>query len=102
MGSVVTLFAILNQTIKSINNLQARVDEYLEWQHLNTRMMCAQYFIHRWLMPMQTKKLDEKKVAGAEKQMVSCINDFERVGSHLLGFKASHQIKSVKIFLTFS
>jgi len=63
----------------SDSKAQARVDEYLEWQHLNTRMMCAQYFIHRWLMPMQTKKLDEKKVAGAEKQMVSCLNDFERV-----------------------
>lgn len=23
---------------------QARVDEYLEWQHTNTRAMCALYF----------------------------------------------------------
>ena len=58
---------------------QARVDEYLEWQHLNTRAHCATYFIHRWLIPMQTKKIDEKKVAAAEKTMISCLNDFERV-----------------------
>lgn len=24
---------------------QAKVDEYLEWQHLNTRLYCATYFI---------------------------------------------------------
>ena len=58
---------------------QARVDEYLEWQHLNTRAHCATYFIHRFLLPMQTKKIDEKKVAAAEKTMISCLNDFERV-----------------------
>ena len=58
---------------------QARVDEYMEWQHLNTRAHCATYFIHRWLIPMQTKKIDQKKVASAEKTMISCLDDFERV-----------------------
>ena len=33
-------------------------------------MMCAQYFINRWLQPMMTKKMDERKVAAAEKTMV--------------------------------
>ena len=28
---------------------------------------------------MQTKKIDEKKVAAAEKTMISCLDDFERV-----------------------
>lgn len=27
--------------------LQAKVDEYLEWQHLNTRLFCAMYFRHK-------------------------------------------------------
>eukprot|EP00092_Neocalanus_flemingeri_P034310 GFUD01037313.1.p1 GENE.GFUD01037313.1~~GFUD01037313.1.p1 ORF type:complete len:239 (+),score=80.54 GFUD01037313.1:147-863(+) len=58
---------------------QARVDEYLEWQHLNTRMMCAGYFLQRWLIPMTTRKFDEKKVAGAKKSMEACLDDFERV-----------------------
>jgi len=58
---------------------QARVDEYLEWQHLGTRMNCAGYFIARWLMPMTTKKFDEKAVAKAEKNMLGCLDDFERV-----------------------
>ena len=55
------------------------MDEYLEWQHLNTRAHCATYFIHKWLLPMQTKKLDEKKVAAAEITMSSCLEEFERV-----------------------
>ena len=63
----------------SDSKAQARVDEYLEWQHLNTRMMCAQYFIQRWLLPLQTKKLNEKKVAAAQKSMEACLDDFERV-----------------------
>merc|ERR1712210_250213 len=42
---------------------QARVDEYLEWQHLGTRFHCANYFIERWLKPMQTRKMDEAEIA---------------------------------------
>ena len=26
---------------------QAKVDEYLEWQHLNTRLFCAMFFRHK-------------------------------------------------------
>uniref|UniRef100_A0A1B0CM69 glutathione transferase n=1 Tax=Lutzomyia longipalpis TaxID=7200 RepID=A0A1B0CM69_LUTLO len=35
---------------------QARVDEYLEWQHLNTRISCALYFQLMWLKPLLTGK----------------------------------------------
>ena len=42
-------------------------------------MMCAQYFINRWLQPMMTKKMDERKVAAAEKTMVKCLDEFEGV-----------------------
>jgi len=58
---------------------QARVDEYLEWQHLGTRATCAGYFIERWLKPMMTKKVDEKKVAGALKAMETCLGELETV-----------------------
>jgi len=58
---------------------QARVDEYLEWQHLGTRFNCANYFVQRWLMPMTTKKMDEKKVAAALKGMEATLGDIETV-----------------------
>lgn len=63
----------------SDSKAQAKVDEYLEWQHLNTRMMCAGYFIERWLKPMMTKKFNEKSVAATKKTMEACLDDFERV-----------------------
>jgi len=58
---------------------QARVDEYLEWQHLGTRFHCANYFIERWLKPMQTRQMDEKKIAGALKGMENCLGEIETV-----------------------
>ncbi|KAA0196350.1 Glutathione S-Transferase Theta 1 [Hyalella azteca] len=33
---------------------QAYVDQYLEWQHANTRFGCAMYFQHKWLIPRMT------------------------------------------------
>jgi len=33
---------------------QAQVDEYLEWQHTNTRADCALYYLHKvWLNSVQ-------------------------------------------------
>merc|ERR1711874_726607 len=34
---------------------------------------CATYFIHRWLLPMQTKKLDEKTYVAGDKISVADI-----------------------------
>lgn len=31
---------------------RARVDEFLEWQHLTLRAGCASYFWYCWLLPM--------------------------------------------------
>ncbi|KAH8290921.1 hypothetical protein KR054_007149 [Drosophila jambulina] len=31
---------------------RARVDEFLEWQHLNIRLACSQYFRDAWLFPI--------------------------------------------------
>ncbi|TRY80481.1 hypothetical protein TCAL_02978 [Tigriopus californicus] len=42
---------------------QAKIDEYLHWQHLNTRAGCAMYFRTKWLMPMlKQSPADEAKV----------------------------------------
>ena len=27
--------------------IQAKVDQYMEWQHINTRASCAMYFQHK-------------------------------------------------------
>lgn len=59
---------------------QARVDEYLEWQHLNTRAQCAQYFRFRWLIPMMKQSApDEKMVAKLQKEMEQCLKNIEKI-----------------------
>ncbi|XP_075168355.1 glutathione S-transferase theta-1-like [Haematobia irritans] len=32
--------------------IRAKVDEFLEWQHLGLRLGCSSYFVHLWLLPM--------------------------------------------------
>lgn len=33
---------------------RALVDEYMEWQHNNTRMTCAMFFQTKWLIPLMS------------------------------------------------
>ncbi|KAF4518210.1 hypothetical protein B566_EDAN005935 [Ephemera danica] len=57
---------------------QAQVDEYLEWQHLNTRANCALFFRIKFLHPMVTGKLpSDKEVAKRQKLMEETLNKLE-------------------------
>jgi len=59
---------------------QARVDEYLEWQHLSTRVNCAMYFQKRWMMPFLKQKMpDEKTVALMKERMERTLSDIEKI-----------------------
>ncbi|XP_035772655.1 glutathione S-transferase theta-1-like [Anopheles albimanus] len=58
---------------------QARVDEYLEWQHHNTRATCATYFQYVWLRPrMMGSTVDPKRAEQYKSQMDSCLDFIER------------------------
>ncbi|XP_053677843.1 glutathione S-transferase theta-1-like [Anopheles nili] len=58
---------------------RARVDEYLEWQHHNTRASCAVYFQYLWLRPrMFGTKVDPKRAEQYKTQMESCLDFIER------------------------
>ncbi|KAJ9596348.1 hypothetical protein L9F63_012623 [Diploptera punctata] len=41
---------------------QAKIDEYLEWQHLDTRLNCSMYFIVKFLRPLITGQTPSKKI----------------------------------------
>lgn len=59
---------------------QSRVDEYLEWQHLNTRIFCAMYFRSKFLEPMmEGRPANEKQVARFKKDMLKCLDQIEKV-----------------------
>ncbi|PZC85733.1 hypothetical protein B5X24_HaOG200251 [Helicoverpa armigera] len=56
---------------------QARVEEFLEWQHAGLRLHCAMYFRVKYLNPiMFGKPVDAKSLVGYESRMVSALTDF--------------------------
>ena len=60
--------------------LQAKVDSYLAWQHMNTRMNCSRYFLVSWLVPLMTQlPVDTKKQESALLGMEKTLDDIERV-----------------------
>ncbi|XP_058798019.1 uncharacterized protein LOC131668137 [Phymastichus coffea] len=72
---------------------QARVDEYLEWQHLNTRLHCASYFWIKYLLPkMQGEPPKPNKVAQYEERMIECLDQIEKVWLYDKMFLAGYQI----------
>nr|AVT42200.1 glutathione S-transferase t1 [Lissorhoptrus oryzophilus] len=57
---------------------QAKVDEYLEWQHTNTRLHCASYFVYKWLIPNMTQSPpDANEVSKHESNMLTCLDQIE-------------------------
>ncbi|XP_023017115.1 glutathione S-transferase theta-1 [Leptinotarsa decemlineata] len=59
---------------------QAKVDELLEWQHLNIRLNCSTYFITKFTIPLKTGKDPvPEKVEKAKKYMVKSLSDFEEL-----------------------
>ncbi|KAL0272169.1 UNVERIFIED_CONTAM: hypothetical protein PYX00_005248 [Menopon gallinae] len=59
---------------------QARVDEFLEWQHIGARAPLAMYFRTLFLVPMVTgKPADEAKVLSWKKKMETALDEIENV-----------------------
>ncbi|KAJ8941749.1 hypothetical protein NQ314_010286 [Rhamnusium bicolor] len=56
---------------------QAKMDEFLEWQHLNLRAFCTLYFQIKWLQPMITgKQPTPEQLNKSEDDMVNTLNRF--------------------------
>ncbi|XP_043505352.1 glutathione S-transferase theta-1-like isoform X4 [Polistes fuscatus] len=59
---------------------QAKVDEYLEWQHLNTRINCASYFFFTYLKPLQTGKSSKpEQIEKYKERMLACLDLIENI-----------------------
>ncbi|XP_045460007.1 glutathione S-transferase theta-1 [Harmonia axyridis] len=59
---------------------QALVDEYLEWQHTNTRLFCAQYAYYKAIVPMMTgRDPDLNLVAKHEKGIRRTMDTIENI-----------------------
>lgn len=59
---------------------QLKVDQYLDWQHVNTRVSCAMFFRSKWLLPIMTgKPVDHAKVKSWQGKMEATLDDIENV-----------------------
>lgn len=57
---------------------QARVEEFLEWQHTGLRLHCAMYFRVKYLNPvMFGKPTDAKTLEGYESRMEAALTEFD-------------------------
>lgn len=65
-----------------INDLlnQQKIDQYLHWQHLNTRLSCAMYFQSKWLIPLMTQSpVNDHEVSKYWTKMQKALDDLEQV-----------------------
>lgn len=60
---------------------RGHIDEYLEWQHLNTRMTCSYYYILKYLKPRTTGREpgDDQIVGSSLRQMEDTLDTIERL-----------------------
>ncbi|ODN03559.1 Glutathione S-transferase theta-2 [Orchesella cincta] len=59
---------------------QAKVDEYLEWQHLNVRTFGTLYFAEKYIVPRTTKQPpNEKRAANFLKHYIAVLNQVETI-----------------------
>ncbi|XP_025155514.1 glutathione S-transferase theta-3 isoform X3 [Harpegnathos saltator] len=73
-------FKVDDRWYPSDSKLQAKVDEYLEWQHLNTRLHAATYFLIQFLLPLIKGRAPKaEKVAESEKRLNDCLDLIENV-----------------------
>ncbi|XP_076646350.1 glutathione S-transferase theta-1 [Halictus rubicundus] len=73
-------FTVADHWYPKDSKAQAKVDEYLEWQHLNTRYHCALYFQKKYLMPiMKAQPTPAEVIAKYEKRMINCLDVLENI-----------------------
>lgn len=60
---------------------RARVDEFLEWQHLTIRLACGKYFLDSWLLPINgiAPKPKPENIEQLIKQVESNLGLLERL-----------------------
>ncbi|XP_015922700.2 glutathione S-transferase theta-1 isoform X1 [Parasteatoda tepidariorum] len=72
-------YKILDNWYPKDSKRQAKVDEYLEWQHLNTRLFGSMIFRERVITPLMTQKpINEEKIKFYKDGFQNVLKDIER------------------------
>ncbi|XP_058444862.1 glutathione S-transferase theta-1-like [Malaya genurostris] len=56
---------------------RARVDEYLEWQHCNTRAHCSSYVRYVWRGPLRGEPMEKRTAERLRAEMIACLDFIE-------------------------
>ncbi|XP_076680069.1 glutathione S-transferase theta-1 isoform X2 [Andrena cerasifolii] len=73
-------FEVADHWYPKDSKAQVKVDEYLEWQHLNTRVHCAMYFQLKYLAPIITgQPAEPAKIKRYETRMEENLDLLENV-----------------------
>lgn len=70
-------FAVPDHWYPRDSRRRARVDEYLEWQHSNTRLHCAGYVCYVWRGPLRGETMDPRVAKRLKAEMVGCLDFIE-------------------------
>ncbi|XP_017877162.1 glutathione S-transferase theta-1 [Ceratina calcarata] len=77
---------------------QLKVDQYLEWQHLNTRFNCGSYFRIQYLIPLLTgQPASEETLSKYKRHMIESLDDLENVWLKENDFLTSSEISIADI-----
>lgn len=92
-------FNIQNNWYPNDSKKQAKVDEYLEWQHLNTRLFGSMIFRERVLKPLWSgKPVDEEKLQFHKHHFLNVMSDIEKGFLHDTPYLSGDSISAADIF----
>ncbi|XP_037951322.1 glutathione S-transferase theta-1 [Teleopsis dalmanni] len=79
---------------------RAKVDEFLEWQHLSVRLGCAMYFMRLWLLPMNglAKMPSEEQILKLQKEMENSLDIIENIWLDKSEFLTAKKLTIADIF----
>lgn len=90
---------ISKQLYPDDKQLRGRVDEYLEWQHNNTRMGCSMYFVKKYLQPVVLGiEVDPKEVKMCKQLMEQTLDLIENVWLNNQKFLCGNTLTAADIF----
>lgn len=73
-------FKVDDHWYPSSSKSQAKVDEFLEWQHSNIRLHCSGYFVEAFLKPLMTgKPAEPERVARFKARMDESLDLLENI-----------------------
>lgn len=79
---------------------RARVDEFLEWQHLGLRLGCSTYFRNIWLYPMSglAEVPSVEKMSKLQQEMENNLKSVEKIWLNKSDFVTGNRLTAADLF----